>query len=666
MEQARADRTAGQEAVDATAAPPIAVPPALAAATGELTGPGALALQRSAGNAAVAGLVTERTLARTPLDAAGAEQLAPEEFERRHREDEERDDAQDDQAPRAVPADAAATGGHGLVDVTVTREELLQRTLARAAAGRRLARQTAAPARPVSPEQAALQALSRDVQAVLNRWSRFRANRTGRWSVQEYQRGRVSFDWSGLLYILHQRNATADYMTVLEQLMIPALQEAARSDGGRTPARIPGLSALTAGMWARNPPPSLTGEARRRHGELRTRADRMLQTAARNARQANITEQSLPDRRDEDYAFILGADRGGRNQFYRLATAYYRRRLDDRANHRRVITNLRSLAEVIGWVRARAARQRQQHGAVTPIGTIYLISHGHRSGTLQFGLTRNGPVARFSGQELAPALSSAGFDHDRSAATPAVRVEALGPDDGVDERTRVFIKGCDAGRDQGTLDALAQAFGGSAVVHAPRHTQSYREVREGRRVRVSEGLSDSYWIEEPPSRRVRNAQRDDDRLIGLLQDKYRDSPIRDRLPELVRLTRSNRRESFRRGIGRNDYNESVTMRYRGPRGSLPADQAERERLMAQMITDDPRMRRDYDPSVFQWRFQLVRRGDEEELVGTGTFRHFVLYVDRLDQATGDFRAIPYTNREAGNVSSRPVPATQTAVPWPTR
>ena len=197
-----------------------------------------------------------------------------------------------------------------------------------------LARTLSPPSAPGAQLPTMLAQLDPAVQAVLHRRGRTRVDRPhGGWVVREASDERIDFDWVALLFILHRTNAAsggADYLTVLERLIIPAIQLAARDPMGRTPPNLPNMDVLTAAMWVRQPPPYVLSEARwsgrYRQVIARERVEELLTTSATRARQANITDQSIPGRRDQDYAFIMGPDegRGARNQFYRTAGEYYR------------------------------------------------------------------------------------------------------------------------------------------------------------------------------------------------------------------------------------------------------------------------------------------------------------------------------------------------------
>ena len=90
------------------------------------------------------------------------------------------------------------------------------------------------------------------------------ARPSGGWRTYQADTEYIDFDWT-VAFVLHRTNTeqgAADYLTVLRSLMIPALRYAGtQSETGRTPGNLPNLDPLTAGMWIRNPPPSITGDA---------------------------------------------------------------------------------------------------------------------------------------------------------------------------------------------------------------------------------------------------------------------------------------------------------------------------------------------------------------------------------------------------------------------
>ena len=528
----------------------------------------------------------------------------------------------------------------------------LQRTIGNAAVGRILARDgsVSPPEAPTAPELTrGLAQLDRGVQEVLRRYARTGVARpAGGWRT--YQRGAdyIDFDWAALLFVLHNKNndqAVQDYLTVVGRLMIPALRHAAtRSETGRTPANLPNLDPLTAGMWVRNPPSSVRGDAARRRAyeQLIQGTETLLTQAGTRARQANITDLSIPGRRDRDFAFIMGAaePRAARNQFYRQAGVVYR----ERVGRDHVFTR-GSLEEVLDWIRARARPFKRAGDPVPELGTIYVVSHANRSGFLSFRMTRRGP-AGFFGFELAQAVTPQGYN--RGQGQPE-KLEPLGQDEGVDGWTRIFIRGCDVGRDTEMLNALRTAFGGSALVHAPKEAQYYGPVEATGRGAIVEGLGDTYWLEFPAADRV-----DDRELARRLAVKYG-------MPE--ETFRGLLRRSLQRGevtVARADFTETwgpMTKTF-GSASDVPTTRPEQEAEIRGIIQGDANLRRMVRFEECSWN---IRRAGTR-LIGVGRRRHFGIHVVRRDDQ-GRVQQFNVRDRSVYGIDERPISQRQTSVPW---
>ncbi len=555
-----------------------------------------------------------------------------------------------DVAPRTA-AGAPATPAAVAVPAAVLA---LQRTIGNAAVGRMLAREgghlSPGPALETRERDRQLGQLHRSVQEVLRRYARTGVARpAGGWRT--YQRGAdyIDFDWTALLFVLHRTNTeqgAADYLTVLRSLMIPALRHAGTSSElGRTPGNLPNLDTLTAGMWIRNPPPSIrnTPGRRRTWEELTRGTEAWLTEAATRARQGNITDQSIPGRRDQDFAFVMGAaePRGARNQFYRQAGVVYR----ERVGRDHVFTR-GSLEEVLDWIRARARPFKRRGEPVPGLGTIYVVSHANRSGFLSFRMTRRGQ-AGFFGFELAQAVTPAGYDRGGGQAE---RLEPLGEDEGVDGWTRIFIRGCDVGRDTEMLNALRTAFGGSALIHAPKEAQYYGPVEASGRGAIVEGLADTYWLEFPAADRV-----DDRELARRLAAKY---------PAIAEATfRDWLRRSTQRGevtVARADFVENwgpMTKTYESAR-DVPRDRDEQEREIRAIIEGDPNLRRMVNFDECSWNFRRAGR----RLIGNGRRRHFGIHVVRRDDQ-GRVQQFSPRDRSVYGIDVEPVSQRMTSVLW---
>ena len=568
-----------------------------------------------------------------------------------------------------APVGSSHAAAASLLTGTVGPRELLalQRAAGNRAVGRALARAVSPPPLPSASQlQHDLATLDQPVQAVLHRWGHTRVARpSGGWRTYQVAREVIDFDWIALLFVLHDagtRQALQDYLTVVGRLMVPALQQAARSELGRTPDQLPNLDMIAVGMWIRNPPPALhqAADLQRVYDQLvqAVNTERLLTEAGTRARQANITDLSIPGRRDQDHAFLMGVDAGGRNQFYRQAGNYYRNLLNTQVpgggRGRRPapshVLSVTSLEEVLTWIRNRAESFRRRGEPVAPLGTLYLISHANESGFLDFKITTRGSRGFFS-FELEDALSPAGLRHE--GRRPWVeRLEPLGAGEGVDGFTRIFIRGCDIGRHPRMLTTIARAFGGSAVVHAPREAQYYGPVNADGSGGVGEGLADTYAIEVPARQRFT-----DEQLAQRLADKYTRLDI-DFFRDLVRRSR---RPDPRSTIARTDYTTTwgpIYSREFGEGENIPRNEDDRITLMDEAIRLDARLRDLVDAHDCSWGF----RNEGRFLVGVGLRRHFGIHVTRRD-ADGALVRHSLRDRSAYGIDERPVSAAMTAPVW---
>jgi hypothetical protein len=533
----------------------------------------------------------------------------------------------------------------------------LQRSVGNAAVGRLLSRSVSpAPAVPAGQLPGVLRGIDRAVQDVLHRRGRTRVMRPhGGWATYEAADERIDFDWTALLFVLHRsepRTGGEDYLTVLERLMIPALREAAGSETGRTPEALPNLDILTAGMWARNPPAYVRTDRRfaERYRQViqTTRVEELLTEAGTRARQANITDQSIPGRRDQDYAFIMGAPEGARahNQFYRRSRDYYRRVLGN--GHVQVV---QSLEDVLDWIRRRAAAATQHHAQIPPLGTLYLVSHANEQGSLMTKMTRNGPHGFFPFQ-LEQAVGPNGRTWNDARGHPHIeRLAPLASGLGVDGWTRIFIRGCDIGREPRALNAIRTAFGGDPLVHAPRHAQYYgpTEINGGQ---TGEGLADTYSLALPATPRL-----DDDAIADRLAAAY-GAISRDTFRDWLRRGRAGGRQG-QSTYQVSDYSVSSTFTYDyAAAADVPQAAAEREAAIRSVIAGDPEIARLFNPNEASWRYAVAGRS----LTGTGTIRYVHLHVVRRD-AAGHLRSFGVRDREAYGIDVRPVSQDITSVPW---
>ena len=162
---------------------------------------------------------------------------------------------------------------------------------------------------------------------------------------------------------------------------------------------------------------------------------------------AEPVEDTVPRR---SITFVLGSDHSLYNQYYTMASHYYRLDRTDRTEA--VVDGLTSLSQVIDYLNRHPDTLR-----VRPYGLVNLVSHGNEFIDLSATVVPRG--ARVSAASIRAALAD--------SLLPAL-------DSGiVDERTVVFLHGCAVGQNQPLLDAVALAFGGRAVVKASKLFEYY-------------------------------------------------------------------------------------------------------------------------------------------------------------------------------------------------
>lgn len=165
----------------------------------------------------------------------------------------------------------------------------------------------------------------------------------------------------------------------------------------------------------------------------------------------------------QDVVYVMGND-----NFYRLATRFFRARFPDAI----FVTNQRNLSGLLTHLTTTFSN---------PLGTINIISHANEDGTLAFRLDSSDSTRGMTVVEL------------RNALNPTSGVSSL-PTVGnqVDDQTRIEIKGCDLGRNQAIVELFDEAFNGQGTVSAPTHEQVYgfnnRNVQAGTRAAMNEHL----------------------------------------------------------------------------------------------------------------------------------------------------------------------------------
>ena len=548
-------------------------------------------------------------------------------------------------APSGVADRARRRAGGRAVEDILT----LQRAAGNGAV-RTLLQRSVSPPGPVANLPAALGQLDPAVQEVLHRRGRTRVWRPpGGWVVSQGKDERIDFDWVALLFVLHRADAVTgarDYFIVLDRLMIPALRAAAADPRGATPANLPNLDVLTAGMWARHPPKYIASDrvlnARWQRDLTDGHVEDLLTQAGGHARLANLTDLSIPGRRDQDFAFIMGAPEGGHaaNPFYQTAREYYRGKLG--ADHVFVVD---SLEAVLDWIRARA----KGRGPVKPLGTLYLVSHANDEGQLITKLTRRGPHG-FYPFELVRAVSPGGRrwwdDHGRQ------RIEQLQPlsgEVGVDSMTRVFIRGCDLGKNPDAMTAMRRAFGDRPFVQAPKLAQYYGSADRSAHPALGEGLADTYSLAFPADQRV-----NDKEIANRLAAKY---------PSIALATFTTWLRVARRGKDTDrfqvsDYTVTDTETMDYPGGRPPTAPADREAAIREVIESDPDRARIVHFGDYSWHY----RAGAHSLTALGTIRYVHLHVVRRD-AAGHLTQFSLRDPTTYAVDVSPVDASMTEVPW---
>lgn len=507
------------------------------------------------------------------------------------------------------------------------------------------------PPPPVVNLPAELGQLDPAVQEVLHRRGRARVSRPpGGWVVTQARDERIDFDWVALLFVLHRADGATgarDYFIILDRLMIPALRAAAADSKGATPANLPNLDILTAGMWARHPPSYIKSDralnARWQQDLTAAHVEDLLTQAGGHARLANLTDLSAPGRRDQDFAFIMGAPEGprARNAFYRTARDYYRRKLG--ASHVFVVD---SLEAVLNWIRHRAAGQ----SPVTPLGTLYLVSHANDEGQLLTRITHRGPQG-FYPFELVHALATGGRTWlDDRGNSHTERLAPLSGQVGVDSLTRVFIRGCDLGNNPDAMTAMRRAFGDEPFVQAPKLAQYYGPADRSARPAVGEGLADTYSLAFPARQRV-----DDDQIADRLAAKY---------PSISRATFRTWLRQARNGSGAgtfsvSDYTATDQEWIDYPGATAPTAAADQEQAIRQQIRNDPDRASLVHFDDYSWRYQRTAHS----LTAVGTIRYVHLHVVRRD-TSGRLTQFSLRDRTAYAVDVSPVDPSMTDVPWP--
>jgi hypothetical protein len=153
-----------------------------------------------------------------------------------------------------------------------------------------------------------------------------------------------------------------------------------------------------------------------------------------------------------DYVFIMGADAPRtNNKFYTEAKKFFKAEYPSAV----MIEDVRDLDGINARINA----------GNKPVANLYIVSHAHPDGTLQFSLD---PADKTPGQVQYSELKAANEKGSLTKPKP----------DLVGFWTNVLIRGCNLGRSGEMLQETKEAFGGDARVIAPTHEQGYGGGKE--------------------------------------------------------------------------------------------------------------------------------------------------------------------------------------------
>lgn len=163
-----------------------------------------------------------------------------------------------------------------------------------------------------------------------------------------------------------------------------------------------------------------------------------------------------PPKARTSVTFIMGNDHEYFNQYYDMASHYYRINSNDRTDI--LIDNLTSLSQVLEWLNSHPAADS------LPYGLVNLVSHGNEFIDLQMKIVPGG--SRTSPDAIQQALA------DALLKVPDSTI--------IDSHTTVFLHGCAVGNNQKLLDGLAEAFGNRATVMASKLFEYYAYLSPNR------------------------------------------------------------------------------------------------------------------------------------------------------------------------------------------
>ncbi|MGZ8694103.1 MAG: hypothetical protein ACXWYS_01555 [Gaiellaceae bacterium] len=178
--------------------------------------------------------------------------------------------------------------------------------------------------------------------------------------------------------------------------------------------------------------------------------------------------------------FFTGGDAYGRSAKAYVA-AYY-------PNHLRFeATSFEGMFEILG--REVARLQKRAGDVPVHVDEIILVSHANAGGGMKIPLVAGGK-RRFSPSDVEALQGEADRGlHKRFLAT---RAKALG---GIDEETRIVVRGCELGKDSDDpLDALSAMFGGRPRAYAPKAFQGFSVETIGKGARLKTPVEAFDWL----------------------------------------------------------------------------------------------------------------------------------------------------------------------------
>jgi Domain of unknown function (DUF4157) len=153
-----------------------------------------------------------------------------------------------------------------------------------------------------------------------------------------------------------------------------------------------------------------------------------------------------------DYVFIMGADAPkSNNKFYAHAKQFFKAEFPT--------------ATMFEDVRDLEGINQQINAENKPVANLYIVSHAHPDGTMQFSLNQ---ADQTPGQVQFSELKEANENQSLTQPKP----------DLVGFWTNVMIRGCNLGRSEAMLEQTKEAFGGEVRVIAPTHEQVYSGGKE--------------------------------------------------------------------------------------------------------------------------------------------------------------------------------------------